>query len=135
MWDKRGRAPEGEIRYWNYLHSNKQYPVIKKNGRFVHWARWAWEQKFGKIPKDMKVIFKYDSSKLSVDNLALVSNKELARINSRKSSQGLSDNYVAGLLSLNNPELRKAIKNNPLLLEIKRKQLTLNRKIYEQQIS
>jgi len=135
MWNKRGRTPEGEIRYWNSRGSGKQYPVIKYNGCFVHWARWAWERKFGKIPKGMKVIFKGDNTKLSEDNLSLVSNEELARINAQKSSQGLSDNYVAGLLTHNNPVLRQAIKNNPVLLEIKRKQLTLNRKIYEQQIS
>lgn len=134
-WNKRGRAPEGEIRYWHYSKSKKQYPVIKINGKFIPWARWFWQSKFGNIPPDMKVIFKGNNTVLAIENLALVSNKEMAQMNSIVSSKGLSDNYVAGVLAHNNPALRKIIKQHPNLIEIKRKQLTLNRIIYEHQIS
>lgn len=136
MWNKRGRTPEGEIHYWSQYKTGKKYPVIKHNGRFIHWARWAWEQKYGKVPKGMNVVFNDGNSyKREIQNLILVTDSELARINSQKSSKGLSDNYIAGILTHNNPAIREAIKKDSQLLEIKRKQLTLNRIIYEQQIS
>lgn len=134
-WDKRGRAKEGEIRYWS-SQTGKTFPVIKHNGRFIHWGRWAWNNRFGNVKKGMNVIFKDGNPfNLSLNNLSLVSNKELARINAQKSSKSLSDNYVAGLLTHKDPELRKIIKQYPYLLELKRKQLTLNRAIYERKTS
>lgn len=65
----------------------------------------------------------------------MVTDKDLARINAQKSSKILSDNYVAGLLTHNDPQLRKIIKQYPHILELKRKQLTLNRTIYERKTS
>jgi len=133
-WNKRGRAPEGEVRYWTYHTTGYKYPVIKHRGKFVHWGRWAWKNQYGRIPKNMNVIFKNGNPyNRSIKNLALVSNEKLARINSRKSSVALSDNYIAGILTHNNPALRELLKNDIPFLEIKRKQLTLNRTIYEQQ--
>jgi len=133
-WNKRGRAPEGEVRYWTYNSTGNKYPVIKHKGRFVHWGRWAWKNQYGHIPQRMNVIFKdRDPYNRTIKNLALVSNEELARINSRKSSIALSNNYIAGILTHNNPALREILKSNIPFLEIKRKQLTLNRTIYEQQ--
>jgi len=133
-WNKRGVTPEGDIRYWTHFPSGKKYPVIKHKGKFVQWGRWAWDNEYGKIPKGMNVIFKDENPyNLTISNLAILSNKELARLNCKKSSQGLSDNYVAGLLTHGNPSLRQIIKEHTRLLEIKRKQITLNRIIYEQQ--
>jgi HNH endonuclease len=135
-WNKRGRAPEGEIRYWKYRAPTKSYPVIKQKGRFISWALWAWSNQYGNISKKMNVIFKDgDPYNRTIKNLALVSNTDLAKMNSEKSSRGLSDNYIAGILSHNNPSLRKCLKSNIYFLEIKRKQLTLNRTIYGQQNS
>lgn len=135
-WDKRGRAKEGEIRYWRYNQAGKAFPVIKHHGKFIYWGRWAWSRSFGKVNKGMNVIFKDGNpSNLSVNNLSLVSNKDLARINAHKSSKSLSDNYVAGILTHNDPELRKIIKQYPYLLELKRQQLTLKRVINERKTS
>ena len=133
-WNKRGRAPEGEVRYWSYHSTGYKYPVIKHREKFIHWARWAWKNQYGRIPKSMNVIFRDGNPyNRTINNLALVSNEDLARINSRKTSVVLSDNYIAGILTHKNPALRELLKNNKLFLEIKRKQLTLNRTIYEQQ--
>jgi hypothetical protein len=84
----------------------------------------------------MNVIFKDGNPfNLSLNNLSQVSDRDLARINAHKSSKGLSDNYVAGLLTHNDPELRKIIKRYPYILELKRKQLILNRAIYGRKTS
>lgn len=132
-WQTRGVAPEGEIRFWCRPKSQKQYPVIKSGGRFVHWAPFSWEQRHGKIAKGMNVIFKDgDPYNLSIDNLELITDAEMARRNSVTASTGLSDNYVAGILSHRDPELRKEIRVDTSLLNLKRKQLQLNRLINEQ---
>lgn len=132
-WDKRGRAPEGEVRYWSHSTGQK-FPVIKYQGKFVHWCRWAWKKYFGMIPTGKKVVFKDGNPyHLSPDNLELLSHAELARRNAVKSSQNLSNNYIAGLLTPRNPSLRQIIKQQIDILNIKRKQLTLKRTIYEQQ--
>ncbi|GEP97678.1 hypothetical protein CCY01nite_39380 [Chitinophaga cymbidii] len=133
-WNKRGRSPEGEIRYWTHKVTGRKYPVIKCNGDFRHWGRWAWEQAYGKAPKNSNVVFKDgDPYNLTIENLILLSNAELSRRNAEKSSKGLSDNYVAGLLSPHDPILRQMLKSNTTLIEIKHQQLILNRTIYEQQ--
>jgi hypothetical protein len=130
-WDKRGRAPEGQIRYWK-RKDGTEYPVIKMDGRFTPWARWTWQSKAGPIPKGSNVIFiDGNSHHLSFDNLILLSNAQLSQRNSMKSSKGLSDNYIAGILSHNNAELRILLKQNPHLLQVKRYQLILKRSIYE----
>lgn len=134
-WNKRGRAKEKEIRYWTSA-TGRKYPVIKHKGKFVHWARWAWEQEYGKIPTGMNIVFRDgDPYNRTINNLILLSNADLAWFNSQKSSHALSDNYIAGILTHHAPALRNAIRGNSRLLEVKRKQLTLNRIIYEQQTS
>ncbi|SIO53916.1 HNH endonuclease signature motif containing protein [Chitinophaga niabensis] len=133
-WNKRGRSPDGEIRYWTQKDTGKKYPVIKFNGSFRHWGRWAWEQAFGKIPPKYNVVFKdNDPYNLKIENLLLLSNAELAQRNAEKSSKGLSDNYISGILSPHDVELRQVLKSNTTLIDLKRKQLTLNRIIYEQE--
>lgn len=133
-WNKRGRSPDGEIRYWSNKVTGKKYPVIKHNGKFVHWGRWAWQQHFGKIPKSKNVVFKDGNHyNITIDNLELLSNQELAQRNAEKSSRGLSDNYVAGLLSPGDLHLRENLKECKNLIAVKRKQIHLKRIIYGQQ--
>jgi hypothetical protein len=132
-WNKRGRSIEGEIHYWTNSTGIK-YPVIKHSGRFVHWGRWAWQKTYGTIPKSKNVVFKDGNQyNLTISNLILLSNQELAKKNAGKSSQGLSDNYVAGILSPRDTHLREIIKTNKTFIEVKRKLLILNRTIYGQQ--
>lgn len=53
--------------------------------------------------------------------------------NSTIAARTLSDNYVAGIISHKNPELRKLLKEQPILLDIKRQQLLIERKIKQLQ--
>jgi len=130
-WDKRGRAPEGQIRYWK-RRDGTEYPVVKVNGGFISWARWIWQSLVGPIPKAHNVVFKDGNPhNLKLDNLLLLSNAQLSQRNSDKSSKGLSNNYIAGILSHKNVDLRNLLKQAPGLLEVKRYQLILNRSIYE----
>ena len=130
-WDKRGRTPEGQIRYWK-RKDRTEYPVIKTEAGFISWARWIWQSKLGPIPKGFNVVFADGNSHhLCIDNLILLSNAQLSRRNSTISSKGLSDNYIAGILSHKNTDLRTLLKQNPHLLQMKRYQLILKRLIYE----
>lgn len=132
-WLTTGVAKEGEIRMWRE-QSGRYTPRIKINGKFVHWNRWKWEKHYGPIPKGMNVVFKDNNPQnRTLRNLILITDAEVSRRNSKISSQGLSDNYIAGILSHNNKELRAEIKNNKPLIELKRKQLLLNRTINAKQ--
>lgn len=131
-WATTGQAPEGEIRYWRE-NGGRFTPRIKIDGRFIHYGRYRYEQLHGEIPEGMNVCFiDNDPGNLADSNLGLLSDADLSRRNSKRSSQGLSDNYVAGMLTHGDPELRKMIKeNHPELIELKRTQLLLNRQINE----
>lgn len=136
MWATRGVSAEGSVKYWKATSSTtgRQFPVIKVNGAYIHWARYTWEQAYGPVPEGMNVVFKdNDPYHLSLQNLEVISNAELSKRNSNQSSIGLSDNYVSGILTHGQPHLRKLVKSDPALLELKRQQLLLNRTIYEQQ--
>lgn len=128
-WEKTGVAQEGEIRYCR-THSGRMVPRIKMNGKWVFWARYIWEKLHGPIPKQHNVIFKdRDPYNLNIENLMMVSDADLSARNCQQSSTGLSDNYVAGIMTRQNPELRAALKHHPELIELKRTQLKLEREI------
>lgn len=133
MWKTRGVSPNETIKYWK-RNDRKEFPVIKINGSYVHWAPYTWEKLYGPIAKGMNVVFKDDDPyNRDPSNLEVITNAELAKRNGKKSSGGLSDNYIAGILSFNQPELRELVKQHPKLIEVKRTQLKLNRIINEQQ--
>jgi len=131
MWLKRGVSQEKEIRMWA-SKNGRIFAVIKINGKFIHWNRYRWEKQYGPIPNGMNVIYS-DGNPYNrrLSNLQLVTNAELALINSRDSSQNLSDNYIAGILTHNQPELRPFILEDKKLIELKRTQLLLNRQIQQ----
>lgn len=129
-WQKRGITPDGEIRYWKKGNASGDFPVIKINGKWHHWSRWKWESEKGQVPEGSNVVFiDRNNRNLAIENLKLLTNAELSRWNSEVAGAGLSDNYIAGILSHNDPEIRKEIKKSPKLLDLKRKQLLLNRSI------
>ncbi|MFA6058927.1 MAG: HNH endonuclease [Taibaiella sp.] len=130
-WDTRGRSEEGEIRYWRE-QSGRMIPRIKISGKFIHWARWRYEQMHGPVPQGMNVVFLDNNPRnITDENLGLFTDGELSKRNSQTSSIGLSDNYVAAIMTIGDPELRKEIKKNPQLIELKRTQLNLKRVINE----
>ena len=117
-------------RTWN----GRYVPFIKVKGKYEHWARWRWTQLYGEPPKKHNVVFKDgDPYHREDDNLELITDAELARRNSVISSQGLSDNYVAGILTHKDKESREFIRQQPALIKMKREQLKLNRIIHEQE--
>lgn len=130
-WKATGVFPEGQIRYWK-TSLGRLVPFIKVDGRYVHYARHRYEQLHGKIKKGMNIVFlDRDPFNLEDDNLVSMTNEELALFNCHSASVGLSDNYVAGILSHKQPELREEIKKYPELIELKRQQIILNRNINE----
>ena len=64
-----------------------------------------------------------------IENLGLFSWVDNALMNSKIASQGLSDNYVAGIMTHNKPELRKILLEHPEILQLKKQQLIINRNI------
>lgn len=131
-WAKRGVTKEGEIRYWKRSKSDLTFPVIKVGNRFLHWGRYMWEKHYGPVPKGMNVIFKDGNNhNLSLSNLEMVSDGELSKRNSRIGSRGLSDNYIAGIITHGQPELREEVVKDKSLIQLKRQQLILNRTINE----
>lgn len=128
-WNTRGKSPEGDIRYWRTL-TGRMVPYIKVKGSYIHYGRHRWETLHGTIPGGMNVVFAdRDSHNLRDDNLILISNAELSKKNSLISSIGLSDNYVAAMMTIKNPSLREEIKKHPEIINLKRIQLKLERAI------
>ncbi len=133
-WIATGVMEEGKIRLWRN-GSSSVIPMIKINGKFVQWSRWMWENKHGKIPEGMNVVYvrcnpsNFFKENITIDNLEIVDNAELARRNSMISSHGLSDNYVIHTLTNKDSQIYDEIKKYPLLIKLKRQQLLLRRQI------
>jgi|GEM_PF-808297 len=133
-WLIQGTFQEGDVRMWR-TSSGRYVPYIKINNRFVHWARYTWEKEHGPVGPGINIIFKNDdpySYPQGIEVLEALTNEELSRRNSIKSSQGLSDNYIAGMLTHGRPDLRESLKKMPELLDLKRRELLLSRVIKEQ---
>ena len=129
MWEVRGVTPEGEVVFWR--NNDRMVPHIKVDGRFVHWARHRWQELHGEVPEGMNVCFLDNNPENMTDaNLCLRTDAELALINS--ASIKLTDNYIAGMLTHGDPELRTAIKCSPGLIAAKRAQLLLQRELNNQ---
>jgi hypothetical protein len=128
-WATRGVKPEGTVVYWARANQ-RPMPFVKVKGRFILWTRWYWRKYRGHIPTRMKVTFK-DGNPYNrrISNLELITAGELSKRNSKVSSQGLSDNYVVGILTHGHPELRSELRKYPIVIEMKRQSLILNRTI------
>ncbi len=134
-WLKYGVSKDGEIRMWR-CQNGRYVPFIKVNGRFTHWARYTWEQANGPVAPGVNIVFKNNDPweyPKGIEILTAVSDSELSRRNSQISSIGLSDNYIAGMLSHGHPEIREEIRSNQALLDLKRNELLLSRAIKQQQ--
>lgn len=129
-WITRGGAStEGTIKFWRTSGGERLIPHIKINGVYIHWNRWFWEQVNGKIPSNHYVVFVGDPSILTIENLRCISQEQYKREFNTKAVVDLSDNYVAGMLTHKDKELRKDVAAIPDLIQAKRTQLLLNRKI------
>lgn len=133
-WFQKGHTPG------NVLYNGAE--SIRKDKRgvpylFVRVSKKIWIHKqiinyeavHGPIPKGYLLRCKSnDTTNADLDNWELVSRKDHARKNS--GSTELTDGCVLGHLVRQNPELKKTIRTEyPDLIEVKRQQLLLNRKI------
>jgi len=124
------KAKPGTIRIWKG-ENGKPFKVIKVADQFVHYAPFCFEAYFGPVPEGYIVqLLDSDNMNIKIENIGLMTRQESMLINS--GSIKLSDNYVVGILTHRNPEMREKLKQHPELIELKRQQLKLNRQINEQ---
>jgi hypothetical protein len=130
-WKVSGAKPIGHVFTWK-SESGQPLLVIKTKDGMVHYRRWLYEQTFGAIPDGMMVEIK-DGNPLNIvpENLYLGTRSDHALLNAQKSIQGLSDNYIAGILTHKRKDIREDVKQNKGLIELKRLQITLKRAINE----
>lgn len=132
------------IRY----HKRSKYPMKFIRLAKMVWAplhRHLWEKKHGPIPAGHIVAFvDGDSMNCALSNLMLISRAQnaLRNVNYEKARETMRNNwrqlrhlksekYVAHLLAGGNDHLKKIMAERPDLLELKRLQITLRRKINE----
>lgn len=112
------------------------YIKVKGKRKLVLKHRYIWEQHFGPIPKGNNIQFKDGNRQnCDIENLYMISRSEQMK-NENSGSKNLPDGmvalYIAGRHG-KDKDLIEAIKtNHPELIELKRTQILLNRKIKEQ---
>lgn len=126
----RGRAVSvGTVKIWNM--SWGATPYIRTKDGYERLCRFMWEYHNGDIPKGFNIHHK-DGNVMNcrISNLEMFTDEQMA--NENAASVKLTDNYVAGVLTHGNKPLRKElVENHQDLIEAKRQQLKLNRKIKE----
>lgn len=142
-WFKKGHLPhnsigkkDGDISVRTDTKTGRKYKYIRRSlAKWYPLHQHLWEKKNGKTPKGFVIRFKDgDSLNCKLSSLQLISMKENRVKNS--CSVNLTDNYVAmalarkkGGLGLHDKQLLGFIKNNKELIDLKRKQLLLDRKL------
>lgn len=134
---KKGRKPyntayDGEIRIRTDHEQRNGLPykwirISEGNWEMLH--RVNWEKKYGPIPPDKILVFR-DTNPMNCepDNLEMITRAENMLRNS--SSLNLPDAYVAYcIVGKNNTHLLEEVMKDKKLIEIKRQQLLLRRKI------
>lgn len=125
-------APNGTIREWK--HYGRMIKHIKIDGKFRHYHRYLWEQAYGKVPKGYNIVFK-DGNTLNcvLENLECITDREIQLRNS--GTINLADGFVAFCMlgQKSTKEQRQIIiDSHPELINLKRTQMLLTRKIKEQ---
>jgi hypothetical protein len=137
MWAKRGVSKEGELRLWRNSKNGDRSKMwfIKKNGRFLPWARTVWEEKNGPVPEGYVVAFADFSKRDELDpvNLVLKKREEVAMGIVGRHSEILSDDYVKGLMKAWGGMTDEQIEAMPEMVELKRNILKLKREIKQKQ--
>jgi hypothetical protein len=79
---KKGQTPHNTLPIGSIRNINNYNEIKYKNHKWMAVARYNWEQVHGPVPKEM-VVFKIDGDKYNddIDNLCLVSRKDLAMLN------------------------------------------------------
>ena len=82
-WETCGSNPEGTIVVWRLR--DRPVQMIKINGKYHHMNVYVWTNAHGPIPKGMNCVRKDgDPLNNNLDNLELISNKELQARNAKK---------------------------------------------------
>ena len=131
---KKGSIPPGAVPIGYERMDRNGYIHIKVEGKrkLVLKHRHIWEQHNGTIPKGYNIQFKDgDRHNCDIDNLYLISKQDQMKTEN-SASLNLPDSLVAMYLAGKrgqDKELIEQLKQHPELLELKRQQIKLNRKI------
>lgn len=104
------------------------------NGKWLHLHRYIWELKHGPVPKGHVIAFKDGNAMhCTLDNLEMITMKKNMERNSGQLN--LPDTYIASQLAKEGRQVRQDIRDelleHPELLDVKRHQIILNRKMKE----
>lgn len=83
-WEKTGSNPVGTIVFWKVRNYPEKIPFIKTKLGYVHYHRWLYEQKHGKLCRENLVVPKLNAPKtgiLTIDDLEVIDYKEHQRRN------------------------------------------------------
>lgn len=94
-WETRGRMENGEVRTWK----GRQY--IKSDDRVISYSRFIWEQNKGPIPEGMNVVRRDLLGPAAIENLELITNRELGARNSGSRYPLEIKNAIRSLKKLN----------------------------------
>lgn len=117
--------------------SGRIYKYIRiKLAKWVPYHRYLWEQHNGAIPKGYNIQFKDgDTLNCDINNLYMISRGEQMK-NENSASKNLPDSavavYLVGKRGKDKALVEEIKSNHPELIELKRTQILLNRKIKEQ---
>jgi len=128
-WFKKGNIPHN-TKYDGHMSIRRDQSGIPYRhirvalGKYVLEHVLIWEQHHGQVPEN-HVVFHLDGNSLNNDisNLAIRSRAEHLKANFGMDT--LTDEYIALVLSRNDPELRQHIIQHKDLIELKRNQLKL----------
>jgi len=121
-------TPVGETRVW-FSHSGRPYMVIKTKNGFVHYAQWLYRKEHGPIPRGC-VVFLSDGNPFNVtkENLIAIPRREVCNRSIN------SDHRIASWITRDRDLQKELLKNKPLI-DLKRTQLLLRRRINNAQTS
>lgn len=118
----------------NYKRNIKTKYIRLGLAKWQSYQHYNWEQANGPVPKGMVLIFvDGDSMNVVLENLKLITMAENALRNS--GTINLPDSYVASRMAVRQPELKKALLEQPELIDLQRKTYQLKRTIKQHDCS
>jgi hypothetical protein len=118
--------PINTIRVWHWEGQPRK--VIKRPEGYILLAPYIYQKEIGPIPAGHIVTHKdKDPLNCEPDNLESISREENALRNS--GPLRLTDNYIAGILTIGNKEIRSEVLKNKGLIDLKRQSILLGRVI------
>lgn len=86
-WEKTGSNAIGTILHWRKSNSEEKFPVIKTKEGYVHYYRWLYEKKYGKLTPNDLVVPKENAPQgilLTLNHLEVIDRTEHQRRNCEK---------------------------------------------------